>query len=48
MLDQHDANIYLRDGGGDRVKPRHLVVVLAFLVVLYVAGSALLSLLGRL
>ncbi|HEY8369186.1 MAG TPA: hypothetical protein VIM86_07690 [Thermodesulfobacteriota bacterium] len=46
MLD-HRNDIYIRDGGGDRVKPQHLVVLFTFLVVLYVAGSALLSLLGR-
>lgn len=46
MLDQRDE-MYLRDGGGDRVKPQHFVVLFAFLVVLYVFGSAVLSLLGR-
>ncbi|HEX7125642.1 MAG TPA: hypothetical protein VF406_07645 [Thermodesulfobacteriota bacterium] len=46
MLDHRD-DMYIRDGGGDRVKPEHLVVLFAFLVVLYVAGSALLRLLGR-
>jgi hypothetical protein len=46
MLNQRE-NMYLRDGGGDRVKPQHLVVLFALLVVLYVAGSALLRLLGR-
>lgn len=46
MLDHRDE-MYLRGGGGDRVKPQHLVVLFAFLVVLYVFGSALLSLVGR-
>lgn len=47
MLDRNGHDIYLRGGGGDRLKPQHLVVFFAILVVLYVAGSALLSLLGR-
>ncbi len=47
MLDHRDSNLYVREGGGDRVKLQHLVLFFALLVVLYVAGSAVLSLLGR-
>jgi hypothetical protein len=45
MFDRHDSKIYLRGDRDDgRMKPQHLVVLLALLAVLYVAGSAVLSL----
>jgi hypothetical protein len=45
MLDSRDSNVYLRDGRrDDRMTPQHLVALLALLAVLYVAGSAVLTL----
>ncbi len=43
MLGKREPEIYLRQAGDARLRLQHLVVLLAFLAVLYVAGSAILS-----
>lgn len=37
--------VYLRTSDDQRLQPRHIVALLAFLAVLYVAGSAFFSIL---
>lgn len=46
MPGKREPEIYLRQASDDRLRPQHVVVLLALLAVLYVAGSALLSFLG--
>ncbi len=46
MLDNRDPEIYVKEHDEERFQPRHLVVLLVFLVVLYVVGSALMSVLS--
>jgi hypothetical protein len=45
MLDRNDSDLYVRGEGGEQgIKPQHVIALLAIVAVLYVAGSAVLSL----
>jgi hypothetical protein len=46
VLNNRDPEIYVMERDEERFQPHHLVVLLVFLVLLYVAGSVLMGVLS--